>query len=84
MEEDKMPIVTVKMAKGRPVEKKRSLVKAITNTVAKELDLKPEWVTVLIEEYDRKNWATGGKLHSDKFGSGFGKKGVLKSPGARK
>lgn len=71
-----MPIVTVKMAKGRPVEKKRKLAKAITDLVAKELNVEPEWVTILIEEYDRRNWATGGKLHSDKFGSGFGKKGV--------
>lgn len=71
-----MPIVTVKMAKGRPVEKKRKLAKAITDIVVKELNLKPEWVTVLIEEYDRRNWATGGQLHSDKFGSGFGKKGA--------
>ena len=70
-----MPIVTVKMAKGRPVPKKRKLVKAITDLVARELDVKPEWVTVLIEEYNRSNWATGGQLHSDKFGKGFGKKG---------
>ncbi|MDD5223008.1 MAG: 4-oxalocrotonate tautomerase family protein [bacterium] len=70
-----MPIVTVKMAKGRPVTKKRKLAKAITDIVARELDVKPEWVTVLIEEYDRSNWATGGQLHSDKFGKGFGKKG---------
>lgn len=70
-----MPIVTVKMAKGRPVAKKRKLAKAITDIVTRELDVKPEWVTVLIEEYDRSNWATGGQLHSDKFGKGFGKKG---------
>jgi len=33
-------------------------------------------VTVLIEEYERENWATGGELHADKFGPGFGKTGT--------
>lgn len=39
------------------------------------LGVKAEWVTVLIDEYDRENWATGGELHIDKFGPGFGKSG---------
>jgi 4-oxalocrotonate tautomerase len=33
---------------------------------------------VLIEEFDRENWATGGELHADKFGEGFGGKGTEK------
>jgi len=44
--------------------------------LASTLDVKPEWIPVLIEEFDRENWATGGQLHSDKFGEGFGKKGA--------
>ena len=70
-----MPIVVVKMAKGRSIDQKRRLVKAITDVVVDTLDVKPEWVTVLIEELDRENWATGGQLHIDKFGKGFGKLG---------
>jgi 4-oxalocrotonate tautomerase len=31
---------------------------------------------VLIEEYDRENWSTGGKLRADKFGPGYGKAGA--------
>ncbi|MDJ0632015.1 MAG: hypothetical protein QNJ34_02375 [Xenococcaceae cyanobacterium MO_188.B29] len=27
---------------------------------------KPEWVTIHIDEFDRENWAVGGKLHIDK------------------
>lgn len=69
-----MPIVNVKIAKGRPIKIKRKLVKGLTDIIVKTLDVKEEWVTVLIEEFDRKNWSTGGKLHSDKFGKGFGKK----------
>ena len=63
-----MPIIVVKMAKGRSIEQKRKLVKATTNVIVDILDVKPEWVTVLIEEFDRENWATGGELHIDKFG----------------
>lgn len=69
-----MPVVTVKIARGRSIEQKRDAVKSITEAIVKTLDVKPEWVTVLIEEFDRQNWGTGGELHSDKFGEGFGKK----------
>jgi 4-oxalocrotonate tautomerase len=69
-----MPIVTIKIAKGRSIEQKRELVKSITDTIVRIIDVKPEWVTVVIEEFERDNWATGGELHSEKFGQGFGKK----------
>lgn len=69
----KMPIVTVKLAKGRSVEQKRALAKAVTGAVVATLDVRPEWVTVLIEEFDRENWATAGELHADRFGPGCGK-----------
>ncbi len=71
-----MPIITVKLAKGRDIETKRNLVGVVTDAVASALDVKPEWVTVLIEELDRENWATGGELHIDKFGDGYGNQGV--------
>lgn len=70
-----MPIVTIRIAKGRPIEKKRALVQAVTSAVAQNLDVRPDWVTVLIEEFDRENWASGGELHADKFGPGCGKTG---------
>lgn len=68
-----MPIVTIKIAKGRSIEQKRELVKSITNSVVSALDVEPEWVSILIEEFDRENWATAGEIHSDKFGPGLGK-----------
>jgi 4-oxalocrotonate tautomerase len=70
----KMPIVTVKMAKGRTRDKKRNLAGALTDSVVKILGVKPEWVTVLIEEFDRENWSTGGELHVDKFGNSHRRK----------
>ena len=70
-----MPFVTVKMAKGRSLEVKRRLVAELTKVIADILDVKPEWVTVLLEEYDRENWASGGNLHIDQFGEGYGRRG---------
>ena len=71
-----MPVITIRLGKGRPIETKRALAEAVTNAVVATLDVRPEWVTVLIEEYERENWATGGELHADKFGKGYGKAGV--------
>lgn len=71
-----MPIITVKLAKGRTVEQKQQFVEAITREAVNTLDVKEEWVTVLFDEYERENWATAGELHSIKFGGGFGKKGT--------
>lgn len=68
-----MPIVTIQLATGRSMDQKRELVKAITDSVVAILDVKPEWVSVLIDEFERENWATGGELHLDTFGAGYGK-----------
>ncbi|MEW5734622.1 MAG: 2-hydroxymuconate tautomerase [Thermodesulfobacteriota bacterium] len=65
-----MPVVSIKMAEGRSVEQKRRLVRSVTDALVSELGVKPEWVTVLIEELSRENWATAGELHSDKLSGG--------------
>ena len=63
-----MPIITVKMARGRTIEQKRVLVGALTKVAMETLAAERDWVTVLIEEFDTCNWAAGGELFSDKFG----------------
>lgn len=63
-----MPIINLKIAKGRSEEKKQELVNEITKVVVKSLNIRPEWVTILIDEYDHENWASDGTLHSIKFG----------------
>ena len=52
-----MPVVTVKIAKGRSLEQKRKLIESVTQVLVETLDVQAEWVTVLIEEYERENWA---------------------------
>lgn len=68
-----MPIISIRIATGRSVDIKRKLVQSVTNAVSSALDVKPELVSVLLEEFERENWSTGGELHSDKYGNGFGK-----------
>ncbi len=68
-----MPIINIEMAKERSVEQKRELVRVFTEKAVRILNVKPEWVTVIIDEYDRENWASEGNLHIDKYGTGFGK-----------
>ncbi len=67
-----MPVVTIKIAKGRSIEQKQALVESVTRALVSTIEVKPDWVTILIQEYERENWATGGELHSDKLGPGFG------------
>lgn len=71
-----MPIISVKIAQGRSIEKKQELAEAITREVVRVLDVQPKWVTILIDEYARENWASAGELHAIKFGPGFGSQGT--------
>lgn len=71
-----MPIITVKLAKGRTCEQKQQFVEVITKEAVNSLNVKQEWLTVIFDEYERENWASNEQLHSLKFGDGFGKKGI--------
>jgi len=68
-----MPIINLKIAKGRTEAIKHEFVEKVTALTVELMDVKTEWVTVIIDEYDRENWASDGKLHSIKFGKGFSK-----------
>ncbi len=61
-----MPVITARILKGRGAEIKRRLASALTVAVVDVLDVPLQSVTVVIDEYDRENWATGGELHSDR------------------
>ncbi|MFJ7736296.1 4-oxalocrotonate tautomerase family protein [Lysinibacillus sp. NPDC097287] len=70
-----MPIISVKMAKGRTVAQKQLFVEAVTREAVQTFNVKEEWVTVIFDEYERENWASGGEVHAVKFGEGCGKEG---------
>ena len=61
-----MPIINVKMLEGRSLEQKRELAEVLTRETVRILNIKPEVVEMVIEEYSRTNWASAGQLYSDK------------------
>jgi 4-oxalocrotonate tautomerase len=61
-----MPLVIVKMLVGRTTEQKRQLAQEITEVVARVSGAPVDKVDVIIEDYPRENWASGGTLYSDK------------------
>ena len=60
-----MPIVQIHLLEGRSLEKKRELVKKISQVVMDTLDARPEKVRVILSEMKHDNFAIGGVLHSD-------------------
>lgn len=57
-----MPILQVHMLEGRTLEQKKKLVEALTDDVVKILNVKPEVVTIIIDEVKRSNLAKKGEL----------------------
>ena len=67
-----MPVVTLKISKGRSLEQKRAAVRAVTDALATTLEVPPDWVIVFIEEFDAEEWAIGGRLDVDRKPAGAG------------
>lgn len=61
-----MPVVIVMLWEGRSVEQKRNLAKAITDAMEEHAGTTRESLQVVIQEYPREDWATGGVLAIDK------------------
>ncbi len=59
-----MPVVTVEMWEGRPVEQKKQLAEGITSVMT-QMGIPPEAVYVIIKDNPKHNWAIGGKLCSE-------------------
>jgi len=60
-----MPIVTVEMWEGRTIEQKKQLAEGITSSFEK-IGTPKEVVQIIIKDIPKHNWATGGKLASEK------------------
>ena len=61
-----MPFVTIRMIEGRGVEKKRGLVKDVTDAVVKNIGCPPTAVHIDIVEYSQENLAQAGTLFKDR------------------
>lgn len=55
-----MPIVKIDMLDGRSEEMKLSLIREVTDAVARTLNVEKEEVDIIINEVKRKDWAKGG------------------------
>ncbi|WP_218241581.1 4-oxalocrotonate tautomerase [Comamonas fluminis] len=61
-----MPTYHIELFEGRSVEEKRKLVEAVTRVTTEVLGSSPESVDIVITDIKRENWATGGKLWSER------------------
>ncbi len=55
-----MPVIIINMLEGRGVEKKRKLLKKVTEAVVEALEVEPESVRVIINEIPKENFAVAG------------------------
>lgn len=62
-----MPILRVSMWKGRTHEQKSELAKALTEVMVRVAKTSPEATTIIFDEIDKENWASGGTLVSDRL-----------------
>jgi len=55
-----MPIVTVKLLKGRDLEQKHGVIRGITEAVCQNLCVSPEQVRVILEEMEPDHFGIAG------------------------
>ena len=61
-----MPFVSIKIAKGRSLEQKRELVRTVTAAISTSISVQPEKVWIQIDEFEKENFAVGGRLMIDR------------------
>ncbi len=61
-----MPTIRVELFAGRTVEQKRALAAALTEATVKTLGGSPDSIDVIFSDVERHDWATAGRLWSDK------------------
>lgn len=55
-----MPIIRIELLEGRTPERKRDLIRRVTDAVVAALEVRPEQVRVLLTELPPEHWAVGG------------------------
>lgn len=55
-----MPIVTIHLLKGRDKEKRRELIKNVTDAVIQTLDVAGDSVRVILDEMEHENYGVAG------------------------
>lgn len=65
-----MPIISVIIAEGRGVEKKRKLVKALTDAAVEAFECTPQTVRVILKETPLDHYAVAGVTFGEKVEKG--------------
>jgi len=55
-----MPIIQVQMLEGRSTDVKNNLLKEMNEVVCRILNVSPDQVRILLNEYPEENWSVGG------------------------
>lgn len=61
-----MPIAVINIIEGRTLEKKRALVRSVTNAICESLDVKGQSVRIIINEMPKEHFAIAGELVVDR------------------
>ena len=61
-----VPIINVRMLKGRSVDQKREFAEVVTREAARILKCAPGVIDVVFDDVEKHDWAVGGTLASDK------------------
>jgi 4-oxalocrotonate tautomerase len=62
-----LPVVQVSVWAGISDENKKKIVEGITRVI-EEVGVPREAITIIIYEIPKADWASGGQLHSERFG----------------
>ena len=62
-----MPIISVVIGEGRSIEKKRKLIRALTNAAVESFEVAPEQVRVILNETPLDHYAIGGVTFAEKL-----------------
>ncbi len=69
-----MPIISVVIAEGRSVEKKRKLIRALTDAAVEAFECQPETVRVILNETALDHYAVAGVTFGEKAEQAGGSK----------
>ncbi|NPV53255.1 MAG: 4-oxalocrotonate tautomerase [Firmicutes bacterium] len=61
-----MPIVQIELFEGRTTDQKRRLVERVTNAIVESVNCPPEAVTIILREMKPENYASAGRLWTDR------------------
>jgi 4-oxalocrotonate tautomerase len=63
-----MPIVTINLIEGRDAERKRRLIREVTDAVVRSLDAPVATVRVILNEVPASHWGIGGVSKAERDG----------------